>query len=315
MTANRGIKIGLLVALLFSALVILWPVSKSLAQVQYEVACPAGYQPVNSGAGVTFNPSTGKYRANECVDGNGFILLNSSITIAPGVSGLPAVSPPVNSVQVNRASAFFGDAEFTYPATGQVVIAQNTVGGFLSIPGGTPPALAGQLRLGNGRTIAWRDGGNAHENILTSNNTNFLTYQSDSTGITAGNVARVLFDTIYLDIGPQAANVISTAATTPQQAGLYRVSCMLVITQAATTSSTLPDCRVQWNEATTTVAQNTQLTTTSATNVLGQISPTQTPTFVYTNGGTNINWSTTGYASVGATPMQYGVHLRIEGPF
>ena len=54
-------------------------------QVVYELACPAESQPVNSGAGVTFNPLTGKYRANICVDSFGTVTFTASIL--PSVIG------------------------------------------------------------------------------------------------------------------------------------------------------------------------------------------------------------------------------------
>jgi len=55
---------------------LLWGSSTVSAQVTYELACPAGSQPVDAGAGVSFNSSTGKYRANLYMDGNGIITKN-----------------------------------------------------------------------------------------------------------------------------------------------------------------------------------------------------------------------------------------------
>lgn len=90
-------------------------------------------------------------------------------------------------------------------------------------------------------------------------------------------------------------------------AGMYRVGCYVILTQVATSSSTLPSCAIQWTDRDSGVAQNFTLTATATTNDLFTFK--QGFMVVDTQAATNIVWSTTGYASSGATPMQYAVHV------
>ena len=102
---RNGLKIGAIVTLLFAALIILWsPAPIVQAQVQYELQCPGGSQPL-MGVGTTYNASTGKFRQWLCQDNNG------NITQSTG-AGSPAA--PTNSVQFNNAGALGGSANFVY---------------------------------------------------------------------------------------------------------------------------------------------------------------------------------------------------------
>ena len=49
---------------------------------------------------------------------------------------------------------------------------------------------------------------------------------------------------------------------------------------------------------------------TNATNTLVQVTPLQL--VVYAKAGTNITYTTAGYVSSGATPMQYALHIKCE---
>lgn len=53
------------------------------AQIQYELSCPSGSSPVPFA--ITYNPSTNRYRASECVTGNGVITFQGSITPSAGL--------------------------------------------------------------------------------------------------------------------------------------------------------------------------------------------------------------------------------------
>lgn len=103
--------------------------------------------------------------------------------------------------------------------------------------------------------------------------------------------------------------------------GLYRVHAYVVNTQAATTSSTLPAVEIaSFTDNDTSVAHATSTFTGTgiATNAVGDSSAANTapanPGTIVINakGGTNINILTTGYASTGATPMQYALHIKLE---
>jgi hypothetical protein len=97
--------------------------------------------------------------------------------------------------------------------------------------------------------------------------------------------------------------------------GTDSVSCQVVLTQAATTSSTLPACVVTWTDLLTNTTQSQTLTSASiTTNVLGNQSNGNTGN-IGIKAGTNISVTTTGYTSVGATPMQYQVFTDITKVF
>jgi hypothetical protein len=112
------------------------------------------------------------------------------------------------------------------------------------------------------------------------------------------------------------ANVSSTPLVTPSVNGFYRASCYLVITQAATISSTLPVCSVTYNDGDANTAATQNLTTTSSTNTVGTSSAlgASIPYF-FAKSGVAISYQTTGYATSGATSMAYALHFRLEGPF
>lgn len=71
--------------------------------ITYELACPAGYSPLSS-FGKTFNSTTGKWRANICVAGDG------SGRLVCQMSGCGGAVPgsPVGGIQGNHAGLFAG---------------------------------------------------------------------------------------------------------------------------------------------------------------------------------------------------------------
>lgn len=111
----------------------------------------------------------------------------------------------------------------------------------------------------------------------------------------------------------QAANISATTlyAVPVDRAGLYRVSAYAVVTQAATTSSTLPNIGVLWTDSDANVALSANtVTPTNAANAPGAFG--NGDIVISARAGTNIQFQTSNYASTGATPMQYAVHLRVE---
>jgi len=120
------------------------------------------------------------------------------------------------------------------------------------------------------------------------------------------------------DATAQAADIGTTLlyAVPSTGAGFYRISCYTVITQAATTSSTLPGCQARWTDTDSAVAQAQTLTGTPTTNTVGTIGQSQAATAPFgimnVAASTNIQWDTTAYASVGATVLQYAVHVKLE---
>jgi hypothetical protein len=115
------------------------------------------------------------------------------------------------------------------------------------------------------------------------------------------------------NLAAQAANIAATTiyAVPANGAGMYRISCYTSVTQAATTSSTLPNIGILWTDNDSGVALSAvNVTPTNTANALGAFS--NGSIIVYAKASTNIQYQTSNYASSGATAMQYGVHIKVE---
>jgi hypothetical protein len=138
---------------------------------------------------------------------------------------------------------------------------------------------------------------------------------------------------VLLAIG-SLTSIVATVTLTAQQAdigstllyavpasglGVYRLSFYLVVTRAATTSSTLPQLELVYTDGDTSIVETLFATALNSANTVGS--------FGALNGGgglpigavtvtikasSNINFLTSGYASVGATAMQFSLRLRAE---
>jgi hypothetical protein len=124
-----------------------------------------------------------------------------------------------------------------------------------------------------------------------------------------------------IDLAAQAANISATTlyAVPAGGGGLYRISCYTVVTQAATSSSTLAQCYFPFYDKDTNVATNTAGITGAVTsNTVGLTQGTGTGTYtagttvINARASTNIQYGTVNYASSGATAMQYAIHIRVE---
>jgi hypothetical protein len=108
----------------------------------------------------------------------------------------------------------------------------------------------------------------------------------------------------------QTANIALTTMVTPPANSFYLVTCITTVTTAATTSSTLPNCVVSYTD----VDSNTAVSRTIAASNAGNTVATtfgQGQMVIFAKSGVNVQYQTTGYASVGAATMQYSVHARI----
>lgn len=111
----------------------------------------------------------------------------------------------------------------------------------------------------------------------------------------------------------QVANLNAGAALTLLTApatGLYRVVIYSIITQAATTSSTLPSNTIGWTDPTSSVAQTFAASATSTAN--NTTTHVQNEITVYAKTGTAITLTQAGYTSVGATAMQFTIAATVE---
>lgn len=114
-----------------------------------------------------------------------------------------------------------------------------------------------------------------------------------------------------VNLTTQAANISTATLYTPATTGFFRVTASLKRTQIATTSSTLPSLTIAWTEGDNSTAGSNVLIATNATNTLTAAIASQQ--VVWAKAATAITYATAGYASVGATPMQYALRIKCEG--
>lgn len=101
------------------------------------------------------------------------------------------------------------------------------------------------------------------------------------------------------------------------------VYCQVVLTRAATTSSTLPQCQITYTDAISNTSQTLVLTPVwasgtagcsgSTTNTVGN-SCTGSSAQITAKINTVVNYATINYASSGATSMQYQVSINAVIP-
>ncbi len=135
-------------------------------------------------------------------------------------------------------------------------------------------------------------------NLITEVWARWLTALINAVNATAQRIAGVT-------LAAQGASVTTTTAYTATTNALYRLSYVLRVTRAATTSSSAT-VTFGWTDGgvalSTTVGPLSSNTTTSV----------QSDTFtVGSDAGTAITYAIA-YASVGATSMQYGFRLAVE---
>jgi len=113
-----------------------------------------------------------------------------------------------------------------------------------------------------------------------------------------------------------AVGIYTTPANVP---GTYRATCNIVITRAATTSSTLPQCGITYTDQDSSGGEAVLYTATNTANalaVLGTINTTANgPSpggMMQVAAGTLISVYTSGYVSSGATSMAYAVRVKLE---
>jgi len=113
----------------------------------------------------------------------------------------------------------------------------------------------------------------------------------------------------------QVANVAATTlfAVGGLGGGLYKVSVYIVVSQAATVSSTLPDTRIVYTDQDSGATITTAMTASSGGNTTSTLF--QASIVVNAKASTNIQYDigqVTPYASSGATPMQFAYRARVE---
>lgn len=108
----------------------------------------------------------------------------------------------------------------------------------------------------------------------------------------------------------QAANIGSTALLALGVSGSYRLSIAISVTQPATSSCTLPSVSIGYTHADSSAAISVTPIATSSTNSTANVQ--QATVVCPAKAGSNITFQTSGYASSGATPMQYSLRITVE---
>ena len=116
--------------------------------------------------------------------------------------------------------------------------------------------------------------------------------------------------TAKVDLTGQTANVSTTnIIASTAAAGLYRISIHIGVTTAATASSTLPSVTVSYTDQSS-VAQSGTAVASNSGNLTTDVG--RGDVICSCKAGSAITFSTSGYASSGATAMQYSLHIRLE---
>lgn len=249
-----------------------------------------------------------------------------ALTGITSVNGLQALNSSGSTLQVGG-----GATNATSVLGGNDTIAPGNVNVTAGTASGAGAGGAVNITAGNGGNLHGGfvviTGGNGTANNANGGNVTLAPGTANGSG-TAGTIALQGIVANYNNVPTvgngvpseygkgdatgQGANVGSTNLyTVPSTgAGMYRVSCYVVVTTAATTSSTLPSCNLIWVDKDNSNSQSANVTATSAANTLTTY--TQGTTIIDAAASTSITWSTAGYASSGATAMLYAVHIKIE---
>lgn len=107
----------------------------------------------------------------------------------------------------------------------------------------------------------------------------------------------------------QGGNIGGTTIYTPPTTGIYRVVVEIIITRVATTSSVMPSVVLAFTSGDSSTLQVPALTATAAGNAL---TTRAQASHVFFPAASAVQYSTTGYVSVGATSMQYALRIRLE---
>ena len=142
-------------------------------------------------------------------------------------------------------------------------------------------------------------------------NTN-VRFQTDGSGNASAYVPTSAPSLTPVDLLVQAASIPGTdfVAALDVLGGTYRVSAYIIVTQAASSSSTMPSVVFTWTDADNSTSQTVTATATSAGNLLTTYA--QAAVVINVKAGFAVQYSTVSYASSGGTPMQYALHLHIE---
>jgi hypothetical protein len=252
---------------------------------------------------------TGTTNQVNVANGAGSITLSLPQSIdsgsSPTFSGVTLSGLTANSFVYSGAGGAL--TATTAPTNGQILIGSTGAAPVKATITGTTNRVtvtngAGTITLSGPQDLATTSSPTFSNLTLTNN----ITSYSGTT--TAGNGIPVIVLAVHQTA--QQANYSTTYAVPTGQGGMYRVGISYIETQAATTSSTLPQGSYTWTDSDSGTSVTATGGLTSGSNTVGATG--QNTTMMYAKSGTNITLGTTGYASTGATPMQYSIRMQLE---
>ena len=214
-----------------------------------------------------------------------------SSDIPAGTIGLDQLAPETPNALISFAAG-----------TGDPILidsANNSV--FLTNGAGIPDWTALPLSVANGGTGTTTPGLIAGTNITISG-----TWPDQTITSTGGGGSPTAVDLTGQTANISSTNIIASLTAT----GMYQVAAYLAVTQAATTSSTLPALTIGYTDGNSSVGQSGTVTANNTGNTTTTV-VTGVAT-VYAASGTALTYSTTGFATSGATGMQYSLHIRVS---
>lgn len=167
-------------------------------------------------------------------------------------------------------------------------------------PGATAPAANNVVAIG-APTSGWAP----------------ITYISNATTVngqtcTLGSTCSTIVAT-PTPLTAQVANVSSTTIyTTPAATHYYQVCMTAELTRAATTSSALVGMQVAYTSGVDTVVKVANLGFNALATTNATFTQNSGCVNIFVAASTNIQWATVGYASTGATTMQYDLSATVE---
>lgn len=114
---------------------------------------------------------------------------------------------------------------------------------------------------------------------------------------------------VAVDLTAQGANIAATTLLTPASPGLFRISVYIIVSRAASSTSTLPSVTITWTDQDNATGQSVTVTPTDSGNLLTTV---HEGTLVVSAAASAIQYATAGFASSGGTSMQYALHMRAE---
>lgn len=206
-----------------------------------------------------------------------------------------------------RFSSLYGVAFDAVSAGSYGGVVQGTTGGLQAVntdPGGATLQL---VPLAASSSIQVVDGANGYTNSFQMTNTGKVQIYNSTT--TAGQGLSYIVGTTG-HLTAQSADVAANTLVASVAEGMYEVCAHVAVTRAATSSSTLPSVVVGYDNG---VGQAVTLSATAAGNTTTTVG--RGCSTIVTAQGTAITYATTGYASSGATSMQFDFWLTARAIF